>query len=60
MEDFFCHSKEKVLEQVRAMLQAKTTNGKSSGQVQEKVEEIKKMSEYIKHISKYFIYGEVP
>jgi hypothetical protein len=49
-----------VLDQVRLTLQSKTNKNKYSIRAQEKVEEIKKMSDYIKHISKYFIDGEIP
>lgn len=60
LEDFFCQSKQKVLDQVRGLLQKKGESNNNFVKVQEKVQEMKKMSEYIKYISNYFVNGDIP
>lgn len=59
LEDHLCQAKERVLEQIRSLLKNRYVD-KSEKNLKEKVEDMGKMSEYIKHISNFFVNGEVP
>ena len=59
LEDYLCQAKEQILGDIRQSLQ-KGADRKSKAGMEEKIDDIKKMSDYIKHISNYLIYNRIP